>query len=446
LDASFGVQRVIRRLRRTPSKPGTISASNRSVGHRLVSRLRTLATAVHLFPKHSPVRSRDRWVDPAVTRRSIVGRIGHERTVALSVAAIVLAASAVSTAGPTTAAVGGSVGGPAADAPAPRIAVGGGTGLDRTGIVYGLAPEAPVTTGISRDAQTQGFIPVDLAAPAPEDPTSVEGPFLEDGTLLKPVFVETNVADGRALLRTHTVTKGETLAAVAKRYEVKVATIWWANELTSRVLKTGQVLTIPPVDGLVVTIDPDDTLEAIARKHELEPSAILEANELHDPNLVIGQVLILPGATGKPLPTPKPTAKPKPRAVQGPSRYTGGRFAWPVAGGEISQYFRYGHYGLDISADHGTSVRAGAAGKVIFAGWKSNGGGYQVWISHGSNLYSTYNHMSAITVGTGQSVGRGQQVGRIGSTGYATGPHLHFEVWKGRIWDGGSRVNPLGYL
>jgi murein DD-endopeptidase MepM/ murein hydrolase activator NlpD len=83
---------------------------------------------------------------------------------------------------------------------------------------------------------------------------------------------------------------------------------------------------------------------------------------------------------------------------------------------------------------------------VIFAGWKSNGGGYQVWISHGSGIYTTYNHMSAITVGRGESVSRGEQVGRIGASGMATGPHLHFEVWIGRVWDGGTRVNPLKYF
>ena len=119
---------------------------------------------------------------------------------------------------------------------------------------------------------------------------------------------------------------------------------------------------------------------------------------------------------------------------------------WPVAGGELSQGYHYGHYGIDIAADSGTPAKAGAAGKVIFAGWKNNGGGYQVWIAHGSGLYTTYNHMSSLTVGNGQSVGRGQQVGRVGMTGNATGPHLHFEVWRGKVWDGGQRVNPLNYL
>jgi murein DD-endopeptidase MepM/ murein hydrolase activator NlpD len=117
-----------------------------------------------------------------------------------------------------------------------------------------------------------------------------------------------------------------------------------------------------------------------------------------------------------------------------------------VAGGYISQYFHYGHYAIDIAADSGTRVMAAAGGTVIWAGWKNNGGGYQVWIAHGSGLYTTYNHMSSIAVGRGQHVSRSQQVGRVGMTGNATGPHLHFEVWRGMVWDGGTRVNPLIYL
>jgi murein DD-endopeptidase MepM/ murein hydrolase activator NlpD len=54
--------------------------------------------------------------------------------------------------------------------------------------------------------------------------------------------------------------------------------------------------------------------------------------------------------------------------------------------------------------------------------------------------------MSAITVGVGERVGRGDQVGRVGQTGNATGPHLHFEVWRGMVWNGGTRMNPLGFV
>ncbi len=203
-------------------------------------------------------------------------------------------------------------------------------------------------------------------------------------------------------------------------------------------------------------------MTALAAKYGVDSTDILATNGLNDPNLVVGQVLVIPGAKGKAI--PKPPARPNnTHQVSGsgtgsgggagtniapPSSYKGGKFLWPVVGGGnyISQYFHYGHYAIDIAADYGSTVRAAADGTVIYSGWKNNGGGYQVWIAHGSGLYTTYNHMSAITVPLGAHVSRGQQVGRIGQTGNATGPHLHFEVWRGPVWNGGTRVNPLGYF
>ena len=160
-------------------------------------------------------------------------------------------------------------------------------------------------------------------------------------------------------------------------------------------------------------------------------------------------MLVIPGAKGKAIPVVNsPTRTSSGGTARPPARYTGGRFLWPVSGGDnyISQYFHYGHYAVDIAADYGATVRAAAGGTVVFAGWKSNGGGYQVWVAHGSGLYTTYNHLSSISVGRGQHVGRGQRLGRVGSSGNASGPHLHFEVWRGPVWAGGQRVNPLGYL
>ena len=171
---------------------------------------------------------------------------------------------------------------------------------------------------------------------------------------------------------------------------------------------------MPSVNGLVVTVTETDTLESLAAKYHVTEARIIELNQLDDPTLVVGQVLILPGAKGAAIPTPKPTPKPvakpaaKPRVTSsghstsggssggGSAHYSGGTFRWPVVGGGnyISQYFHSGHYGVDIAADYGSRVVAAAGGKVIFAGWKSNGGGWQVWISHGSGLYTTYNHMS----------------------------------------------------
>jgi murein DD-endopeptidase MepM/ murein hydrolase activator NlpD len=282
--------------------------------------------------------------------------------------------------------------------------------------------------------------------------------FVDDGTLLKPVAVDTSVSDGKGLMRSYRVRSGDTLTGIARKFDVSMMTVWWANHLSHKDdLHVGQTLIIPPVSGVVVTVGSSDTLESLATKYGVEAASIVDANDLADPNLVIGQTLTVPGALGEKIATPKPkptrpptthpsgSGHPSTRPTP-PSHYGGGKFAWPVAGGYISQYFHYGHYAIDIAADYGSTVRAAADGIVTYAGWKNNGGGYQVWVAHGSGLFTTYNHMSAVTVGVGQHVAAGAQVGRIGQSGNATGPHLHFEVWRGPIWDSGQRVNPLAYF
>ncbi len=463
LNASFGVQRVVRRVRRTTSRRTELAIPTHatSIAGRLRRRLRGAAGSARLLPTREPMAHRlgaelsSEGAAPRGTGSSVLGRLGHERVCGLAVVAILVGATAISNLPPATASASGGVGGTQGAGNAARLVVGGAFGIDRTGVVYDEPAEEAARPSAA-------FRPVAIAA----DPelsaatAEVSGPFREDGTLLKPVAVETTVEDASDMLRTYRVRSGDTLVGIARHFGVSIHTIWWANDLKTKALKVGTKLTIPPVNGLVVTVGATDTLDALASRHKVTADAILRANKLSDSNLVIGQVLVVPGAKGEPIPTPKPpkqapsvksggskSSPPRSRSTpKGPTRYTGGSMAWPVAGGYVSQGYHYGHYGIDIAADHGTRVKAAAGGRVIFAGWKSNGGGYQVHISHGSGLYTTYNHMSSVSVGTGQYVSKGQQVGRVGATGYATGPHLHFEVWKGRIWDGGRRVNPMGYL
>ena len=400
-------------------------------------------------------------------RSSLITRIGHDKTVALVAAGIVLGASIVSVSAARPAPATGGTTGTESDL---RIAVGGDPAFEgrvvqgepeqfdtyeQYGAIGDLESSAFASSSVSAEAaqRREASTPVAQAA-APE----VTGPFLDDGTLLKPVAVNTAVADGSGLMQTYRVKSGDTLIGIAKRFGVSMMTVWWANKLESKDdLHLGQVLTIPPVSGLVVTVKSSDTLAGLAAKHDVDQQAILDANELTDPNLVVGQVLAIPGALGEAIPQPKATVNRGSSSSGGvrssgssraPVTYAGGAFRWPVSGGGnyISQYYRYGHYALDVAADYGSPVRSAAGGRVIFAGWKGNGGGNQVWLAHGSGLFTTYNHMSAVSVGSGQSVSKGQQVGRIGQSGRATGPHLHFEVWRGGIWNGGSRVNPLAYL
>ncbi len=491
LNASVGFQRVIGRLRRPlllEADPAKVLQTRSLVAARQVrSSIRSATAAARLHasapvaaplvsstridsPRLATPRYRARSVQHAARRQRVglLTRLGPDRVVGLAVAGIVLGASVISVSAGSPSS-GAPIGGTTGNGDGPRIAVGGGAGLQRTDpidqydeyenegsgadIIYARIPSADL-----RDSELLGNSDTGVTTPG-VTLAAITGPFLSDGTLLKPVAVDTTVEDGSDLLRTYKVKSGDTLTGIAAKFDVSMMTLWWANDLDSKdELHLGQVLTIPPMSGLVLTVTANDTLDTLAAKYKVDKADIVETNDLKDPNLVVGQVLVVPGAKGKPIPTPKPVKHPAvshPRTSSGgggstrpPTRYTGGRFVWPVVGGGnyISQYFHYGHYAIDIAADYGSRVRAGGGGTVIWAGWKSNGGGYQVWIAHGSGLYTTYNHMSAITVGRGQHVGRGQQVGRVGQSGNASGPHLHFEVWRGPVWDGGTRVNPLGYL
>jgi murein DD-endopeptidase MepM/ murein hydrolase activator NlpD len=132
-----------------------------------------------------------------------------------------------------------------------------------------------------------------------------------------------------------------------------------------------------------------------------------------------------------------------------------GQFAWPERG-PITQGFgctdflgepydancatRHFHSGIDIGASAGTPIHAADAGVVSFEGW---GGGYGnvIIVTHGNGYSTLYAHMSGFAVGSGVSVSRGQAIGYEGSTGFSTGPHLHFEI---RL--NGAYQNPLSYL
>jgi murein DD-endopeptidase MepM/ murein hydrolase activator NlpD len=124
--------------------------------------------------------------------------------------------------------------------------------------------------------------------------------------------------------------------------------------------------------------------------------------------------------------------------------------AWPVADRHsyISQGFHKGHRADDIAAPGGTEVVPIKSGRVVFAGWKRNCGGYQVWVAHGNGLYSAYYHLRSESVGKGQSVRRSKtRLGRVGQSGCAQGSHLHVEVWRGFPWGSGSyRVNPWKHI
>lgn len=119
---------------------------------------------------------------------------------------------------------------------------------------------------------------------------------------------------------------------------------------------------------------------------------------------------------------------------------------WPTTGVVSSPYgLRWGgtdfHPGMDIANDMGTPIVATADGIVDYAGWNSGGYGNMVDIDHGNGIMTRYGHASQVVVSTGQHVKRGQLIAYMGSTGFSTGPHVHYEVHVN-----GNRVNPISYL
>ncbi len=126
-----------------------------------------------------------------------------------------------------------------------------------------------------------------------------------------------------------------------------------------------------------------------------------------------------------------------------------GKLTWPAAGSMISGFgyrihpilgINRFHSGIDIGAPYGTAVKAAAGGEVIQAGY-FGGYGYSIMLYHGGGYATWYAHLSSIGVSMGQMVERGSVIGKVGSTGWSTGPHLHFEI---RI--NGVPQNPIGYL
>ncbi len=251
------------------------------------------------------------------------------------------------------------------------------------------------------------------------------------------------------------VEEGDTIGSIAGDFRLSVSTILWANNLSARdYIHVGDSLKIPPLDGVLHTVKQGDTVAKIASRYGAAADRILAANRLQDASDIrAGDVLIVPD--GEPPQAPGAPRAPRPIAPIGsifkppsasPNRST--RFLWPTSGRRITQYFGvwervHGvriHTGLDIDGDYSSPIYAAEDGIVIVAGW-GTGYGLHIDIDHGGGVVTRYGHSSKLFVRPGERVKRGQTIAMIGSTGYSTGTHVHFEV---RI--GGRAVNPIPYL
>lgn len=249
-------------------------------------------------------------------------------------------------------------------------------------------------------------------------------------------------------IQTYTVQDGDTLITIAKLYAVKAITIAYNNNVTDATLiHRGDVFRIPPFDAAIYTVKAGDTIDSVAQYFKVDAKSIMDANRLYyEPDkFLAGKEILVPEPTAtypnfelkdaKRYETPTISSTPvDTRTLPKPA----GKLSWPV-GGIITQYFWYGHKGVDIAAPFGTGIAASDAGVVSAAGWVAVGG-LRVCVKHSWGMETCYYHTSVVLVDVGQQVGRGQIIARIGLTGVTTGPHVH---WEARYQ--GVLVDPLQY-
>ena len=245
----------------------------------------------------------------------------------------------------------------------------------------------------------------------------------------------------RDSLVNYTVASGDTLGSIAKKFDVSVETIKWANDLKSDTITTGDKLEIPPVSGIVHKVVSGDTVYSIAERYNTSSQNIVNFpfNEFADLDtfaLLPGQVLFVPDGTP---PAAKPTAPLiRPQFMAGQSG--SGSFIWPTTG-YISQYPVWYHMALDIANPSSPPVLAADSGTVSYAGCLDWGYGCHVIVDHNNGYQTLYGHLSSIAVSVGQGVGKSEGLGNMGSTGRSTGTHLHFEIRQNN-----KLLNPLNYL
>ena len=298
-----------------------------------------------------------------------------------------------------------------------------------------------------------------------------QGIFSADSVISKNEF-EKLLRDGEKTVATYVAAKGDTLAKIADAHSMTEEELMMLNSLSAdEELAEGQILSVynPGVSLKIKEVRAEITAEAVDfEKIEIRTSALYSGTSrvISEGKTGYDQVTsLVTYVDGKKtavseasrLSVTKPVAeriqvgtKPLDEAY---SNSMGGIFLWPIIGayGINSDYgWRWGklHAGIDLGMGNepgtslGKTIIAVAQGTVIVAGTHSSYG-YYVIIDHGGGLQTLYAHCLAnsLMVVPGQIVAAGEPIARVGSTGYSTGPHLHFEV---RV--NGNRVDPGPYL
>lgn len=332
-------------------------------------------------------------------------------------------------------------------------------------IVTSIAPTRILETGFTADflEGDTDFLEEGDQLPFP--------PFLinEEGFVLKtsPVSEDSSRIGFTDSVK-HTVAPGDSLSGIATLYGISVKTLVWENNISeSSMLKIGQTLLIPALDGVThQVIKATETLSSIAKFYGVDANLIKEHNGLSSDTIQKGQKLFVPGGKRKESPVRAGvrsggrivavnTFDPKVAMSSDASPREGKKLIFPTDG-KLTQGFHGGHYALDIANPSKPDVWASDSGTVITAGGGcparevriergcGHGYGNYVVLDHGDGLQTLYAHLETLYVSEGMAIERGQALGKMGNTGRAygkTGIHLHFEVFDNEV-----KKNPNNYF
>lgn len=285
-------------------------------------------------------------------------------------------------------------------------------------------------------------------------------------------LLHTNIPNRpRADIVKYTIAKGDTVIAIAEKYNLKPQSIMFGNYYTLRDdphnLSIGAELNILPVDGYYYEWQAGDGLNGVARGLNVTPEDIINYPLNHldaatignysNPNIKPGTWLIVPGGTRAYTSWSAPVGitrtNPAVARVMGAGscgKITDGAvgigsFIWPANKHYLSGFdysVETNHRGIDIAGNTGEPLYAVDAGVIVYAGWNDWGYGNMVMIDHGNGWQSLYGHMNSIALVCGQSVDQGTVIGTLGSTGRSSGSHLHFELMHTLY----SKINPWNFL
>ena len=238
--------------------------------------------------------------------------------------------------------------------------------------------------------------------------------------------------------QTYTVKSGDTISGIAIKFGLKnISTLISVNDIGNvRQLGAGQKLKIPSIDGIIYTVKSGDSLSSIAQANKIKLEVLLDVNELASETLTAGQQLFLPGVGLDQKTLQSRMGELFILPISASFRWSSS-YGWRADPFTGVQSF---HTGVDMACPEGTPILAAMSGKISDVGSNRTYGNYII-INHGNGYQTLYAHMSKTIAKKGQWVSQGTKIGLVGSTGYSTGPHLHFMVYKN-----GNRIDPMTVL